>query len=153
MGNAINFKVKNQIFKNLERAYYSMAVDPNYITEQFNDALKVLGNLQKDMKKMSEDKQKLIEQLNETEIVKKEIDLVENGANCFKQIGPCLVKQSVKEIQQNVNKRLDLIKTSIAKADVLLKDNEGKQLNEKKKISSLQETIQKIRMSMQQQQK
>lgn len=38
------------------------------------------------------------------------MDLVENSAKVYKLLGPALVRQDVKEVKSNIEKRLDFIK-------------------------------------------
>lgn len=75
-----------------------------------------------DLKKVAESRQKLLEQQNETMLVKKvsfyslhfvrfeqETDLLESGAKVYKLIGAALLKQDLNEVKANVAKRLDFI--------------------------------------------
>ena len=46
-------------------------------------------------------------------MVKKELELVENGGEVFKMIGPALIKQEKVEAVSNVNKRIDFIQAEL----------------------------------------
>mmetsp|Transcript_12708 Transcript_12708/g.10866 ORF Transcript_12708/g.10866 Transcript_12708/m.10866 type:complete len:102 (+) Transcript_12708:65-370(+) len=93
---------------------------------QMEDEVKVLNNLQKDMKKLMESRQKLLEQENETALVKREIDLLENETKVYKLMGPCLIRQDVSEVKTNIGKRLEYITNEAKKVEIILKDNESK---------------------------
>ena len=102
-------------------------VDVMALQADFESELKEMQNLQKDMKRLAESRQQLIEQQSECEIVKKvaisfnlakkkkknenfqEVDLLEESAKVFKLIGNVLVKQSTKECKTNVDKRIEFI--------------------------------------------
>lgn len=41
------------------------------------------------------------------------MDFVEEGANIYKLIGPCLVKQTVGDAKTNINKRLEFVTSEL----------------------------------------
>jgi len=58
-------------------------------------------------------RQQLDGQLNENIMVKKELDILKEENDVFKLIGPVLVKQELCEAKQNVDKRMDYIKSEL----------------------------------------
>ena len=52
----------------------------------------------------------LIAQLNENEMVKQELDKMEDEAPVYKLIGPVLMSQDLEEARQNVDKRIEFIR-------------------------------------------
>lgn len=72
--------------------------------------------------------------------------MLENGAKVYKLIGPALLRQDLKEVKQNINKRLEFIvnesyliierKNNIyrKKVEMLMKDSEQKQLATRNKV-------------------
>lgn len=63
-----------------------------------------------DHSKMVNTLSKLGSQLNENDMVLKELELVDDEAKIFKLIGPVLIKQDLDEAKANVEKRLQYIK-------------------------------------------
>jgi len=82
-------------------------------------------------------------------MVKKEIDLLEADAKIFKLSGPILIPQTLGETKSVINTRLDYIKKESIRSELLLKDNENKQLEKKNKITRLQEHYYKTVMGPQ----
>ncbi|EGR34295.1 prefoldin subunit 6, putative [Ichthyophthirius multifiliis] len=119
------------------------------LQSQLEIEVKEMQNLQKDLQKLNEGRQRLLEQQNESDLVKKEVDLLEEGANIFKLIGPVLVKQTLQESKQTIEKRLEFIRKEAIKVELLLKDNEQKQHDKKSKIVKLQENYYKTAMGPQ----
>jgi prefoldin beta subunit len=50
---------------------------------------------------------------NENELVKQELELLEEDSVIYKLIGPALVKQALPEAKANVDKRLEFINSEI----------------------------------------
>jgi len=117
---------------------------------QMEDEVRNLNALQKDMKKLVESRQKLLEQQSESALVKKEADLLEKNAKVYKLIGPALIRQEVSEVKANVAKRLDFIDSEAKKVEYLLKDNEQKQIASRTKMNKIRENFQKLLQEKQQ---
>lgn len=81
-------------------------------------------------------------QLNENNVVKEELDLLESDAGVFKLIGPVLVKQDLEDAKQNVNKRIEYISSELKRHDTLLQDLEKKQETQRDTIHKLEQQIQ-----------
>ncbi|RLN08842.1 hypothetical protein C2845_PM11G19470 [Panicum miliaceum] len=69
-----------------------------------------------------------------------ELELLNDGANVYKLIGPVLVKQDLAEAKANVKKRIEYISAELKRMDRALKDLEDKQ-NIKKESSFTQERL------------
>ena len=74
-----------------------------------------------DVQKNHEARQKLLGQQNENEMVMKELEILEDEAAVYKQVGPILVRQDLVEARSNVGNRLDFIKKEISRTDASLK--------------------------------
>ncbi|KAF1784975.1 Prefoldin [Phytophthora cactorum] len=58
-----------------------------------------------------------VQQANENDMVKKELDLLDDEAKVYKLVGPVLLKQDVDEAKSNVNKRLEFINNELSKVN------------------------------------
>eukprot|EP01107_Rhizomastix_libera_P001867 TRINITY_DN1325_c0_g1_i1.p1 TRINITY_DN1325_c0_g1~~TRINITY_DN1325_c0_g1_i1.p1 ORF type:complete len:116 (-),score=43.46 TRINITY_DN1325_c0_g1_i1:129-476(-) len=85
------------------------------------EANKQVQAIQKAMREMQQQKEKLLTQLNENEQVVKELDLLETRAEVMKLVGPVMVKQNAEEAKSNVEKRVEFIKGEVAKIDAKMK--------------------------------
>ncbi|CAJ0759596.1 23057_t:CDS:2 [Entrophospora sp. SA101] len=85
---------------------------PYEITKEEN-AANEFRKIQQDLSNVIEGRQRLDSQLRENEIVQKEFQLLKEDSNIFKLIGPVLVKQDKAEAVQNVNKRLEYIRSEM----------------------------------------
>ena len=52
-------------------------------------------------------------QLSENEAVSNELNILDNDTNVFKSVGPVLIKQDLGEARENVNKRLEYIRSEM----------------------------------------
>ncbi|KAL5725630.1 Prefoldin subunit 6 [Ranunculus cassubicifolius] len=103
-----------------------------------------LNKLQKDIGKNHEIRKKYTIQLGENELVLKELDLLNEDANVYKQIGPVLVKQDLAEANANVRKRIEYISAELKRLEGTLQDMEGKQNSKKEAILKVQQKIQAL---------
>ncbi|CAD6247437.1 unnamed protein product [Miscanthus lutarioriparius] len=83
-------------------------------------------------------------QVGENELVLKELELLGDGANVYKLIGPVLVKQDLAEAKANVKKRIEYISAELKRMDRALKDLEEKQNSKKESIFKLQQRMQAV---------
>jgi len=66
--------------------------------------------LQTEIQELRSSQQTLIGQQNENEMVKQELDLLdEDSATVYKMVGPVLMKNDVDDAKQTVDKRLEYI--------------------------------------------
>ncbi|GKV36971.1 hypothetical protein SLEP1_g45052 [Rubroshorea leprosula] len=103
-----------------------------------------LSKIQKDIAKNHQVRKKYTIQLGENELVLKELDLLNEGANVYKLIGPVLVKQDLAEANANVRKRIEYISAELKRLDSTLQDLEEKQNSKKDAILKLQQRIQSL---------
>nr|CAG8600862.1 4351_t:CDS:2 [Entrophospora candida] len=80
---------------------------------RLENAANEFRKIQQDLSNVIEGRQRLDSQLRENEIVQKEFQLLKEDSNIFKLIGPVLVKQDKAEAVQNVNKRLEYIRSEM----------------------------------------
>ncbi|RLM79987.1 hypothetical protein C2845_PM12G08080 [Panicum miliaceum] len=73
-----------------------------------------------------------------------ELELLNDGANVYKLIGPVLVKQDLAEAKANVKKRIEYISAELKRMDRALKDLEDKQNSKKESIFKLQQRMQAV---------
>ncbi|KAL4503917.1 hypothetical protein ABPG72_022547 [Tetrahymena utriculariae] len=126
-----------------------MSVEVIKLQQELENEVKDMQNLQKELQKLNEGRQKLIEQQNESELVQKEIDLLEEEAVIYKLSGPILIRQTLTETKNTIKTRIEYIRKEAIKGELLLKDNETKQLEKKNKIVKLQENYYKAVMGPQ----
>ncbi|XP_010540566.1 PREDICTED: prefoldin subunit 6-like [Tarenaya hassleriana] len=103
-----------------------------------------LSKIQKDIAKNHQLRKKYTIQLGENELVLKELDLLEEGANVYKLIGPVLVKQDLAEANANVRKRIEYISAELKRLDAILQDMEEKQNSKRDAILKLQQRLQSL---------
>ena len=81
---------------------------------EMNDEYKSLQEATKKLQNLGSQRVKLLSQVQENEMVKKELDLIEEDeGNVYKLIGPMLVKQDLKESKMNVDSRLKRFKQEL----------------------------------------
>ncbi|SAL97731.1 hypothetical protein [Absidia glauca] len=110
---------------------------------------KAFQQLQKDLTKAIESRQRLDSQQQENEQVRKEFDLLKSDANIYKLIGPVMVKQEKSEASSNVKNRLDLIASEIKRVEGQLNDLTEKSEKKKSQIAQLQMEYQQLRSAQQ----
>ncbi|ORY95860.1 prefoldin subunit 6 [Syncephalastrum racemosum] len=101
--------------------------------------------LQTDLAKAVEARQRLDSQQQENELVNKEFEHLEDDANIYKLIGPVLVKQEKAEASTNVKNRLELINKEIERVEKQLEELSKKAEEKKGVIAQLQMEYQKAR--------
>jgi len=104
-------------------------------------------NLQADLSKVVDTRQRLEAQLSENELVKKEFTTLTEENIVYKLIGPVLVKQDQAEAKSNVDTRLDFIRSEIRRAEGQIKEIEGKQEKKKAELVQIQTALQQASTS------
>lgn len=64
---------------------------------------------QEEIQKMSGDRQTLMQQQSENEMVKQELALLDDNAQVYKLVGPVLMKNETEDAKQTVDQRLEMI--------------------------------------------
>jgi prefoldin beta subunit len=86
-------------------------------------------------------KQKLLTQLNENEMVLKELGLAGSDSTIYKLVGPILVKQEKQEAVTQVNNRIEFINGEIKRLEFRSKELEKKQTDQRQKVIELQRQL------------
>lgn len=76
---------------------------------------------QEKLRKLVETKQKLDSQLNETLMVKEEVDLLEKDAIIYKLVGPLMVQQELDEVRKTISDRMTYLKDNIEYSEKAIK--------------------------------
>lgn len=101
-----------------------------------------LQNIQADLSKAIEARQRLDAQLSENELVQKEFALLKPENVVYKQIGPVLVVQDQEDAKQNVATRLNFIRGEIKWVETQLKQAQTNADQKKREIASIQGALQ-----------
>ncbi|KAF9569881.1 Prefoldin beta-like protein [Agrocybe pediades] len=109
---------------------------------KFQQASIEFQNLQADLTKVVDARQRLDAQLSENELVKKEFASLTPENTVYKLIGPILVKQDQDDAKNNVDRRLDFIRGEIRRVEGQIKDIEEKQEKKKVELVQLQTALQ-----------
>mmetsp|Transcript_43994 Transcript_43994/g.73349 ORF Transcript_43994/g.73349 Transcript_43994/m.73349 type:complete len:124 (-) Transcript_43994:50-421(-) len=117
------------------------------IQERLESEVQAFRALQKEYTKLVNSRGQFISQQNENEMVKKELDLLDNEAVVYKLIGPVLIKQETAEVKTNVGKRLKFIEGELSRVEKAVKELDRKQEQQQKKIVDLQQAFQTSRIS------
>ncbi|KAM9958057.1 hypothetical protein ACTFIW_013033 [Dictyostelium discoideum] len=97
-----------------------------------------------ELQKLSASRSKLLTQLNENEMVKKEFDLLESEAKIYKLNGPVLFKQTKEEAENTITSRLDIINNNLKTIETNFKDIEKKAMEQRNKIFEYQNKIRSL---------
>ncbi|XBI16416.1 prefoldin subunit 6 [Aegilops tauschii subsp. strangulata] len=130
----------------------SLATAPAAVREMQSDLesqANALSKIQKDISKNHEVRKQFTIQVGENELVLKELELLNEGANVYKLIGPVLVKQDNAEAKANIKKRIEYITAELERMDRALKDLEEKQNSKKESIIKLQQKMQAVQAKAQ----
>jgi len=114
------------------------------LSERLEKEIKEFRAMREEVAKLSTMRQALMTQQNENEIVKKELSLVEPGANVYKLTGPTLLKQDLAEAKGNVDKRLQYIAEESKRLETKFKELDKKQEEKKNRIMEGQQQLQQM---------
>lgn len=99
--------------------------------------------LQDEVQVLATQRQTYAQQANENDMVKKELDLLDDEAKVYKLVGPVLLKQDVDEAKTNVNKRLEFINNELSKVNTKIEAKEKEAIGIRTNISNMQMEMQK----------
>lgn len=99
--------------------------------------------LQEEVQAFATQRQQFAQQANENNMVKQELDLLDDDAKVYKLIGPVLLKQDVNEAKSNVKKRLEFINNELEKVNNKIEHKEKEAVEIRKNISQMQMEMQK----------
>ncbi|ETI54508.1 hypothetical protein F441_02608 [Phytophthora nicotianae CJ01A1] len=100
-------------------------------------------SLQDEVQVLATQRQTYAQQANENDMVKKELDLLDDEAKVYKLVGPVLLKQDVDEAKSNVNKRLEFINNELNKVNTKIEAKEKEAVGIRTNISNMQMEMQK----------
>ncbi|RSH94332.1 hypothetical protein EHS25_004135 [Saitozyma podzolica] len=100
--------------------------------------------LETELSGVVEARQRLDSQLSENELVLKEFSLLKSHNTVYKLVGPSLVPQEEAEAKQNVEKRLEFIRSEIKRVEAQLKDSEEKTGKKRGEVMALQQEFQAL---------
>ncbi|GJP54367.1 hypothetical protein CLOM_g13466 [Closterium sp. NIES-68] len=119
-----------------------MAATVRELQQQLEAEVNALRSMEKDITRNHKVRRQYTLQLNENEMVQKELDLLEEDAKVFKLIGPVLVPQDLAEAKANVAKRLEYISSEVKRLEGALKQLEQKQGLKQQDIMQAQRKLQ-----------
>lgn len=114
------------------------------MTSIVDEKLELYRTIQSDISQLFLSKQTLLSQFNENTLVKGELDLLGNGEGdedgdgerVYKLVGPILMRVSLEESKENVEKRLQFIENEIKKIDNQIAEKQGNQTTLAEEVSS-----------------
>ncbi|KAI0350476.1 Prefoldin beta-like protein [Trametes cingulata] len=112
------------------------------LQERLQTASGEFQKIQAELASAVEARQKLDAQLSENELVKKEFASLTEENTVYKLVGPVLVKQDQAEAKQNVDTRLDFIKSEIKRVEGQLKELGDKSEKKKMELVEIQAALQ-----------
>ena len=90
------------------------------VTPEIEAEVKIMREMEKEIAQLQAKQQTLMSQLNENNMVKAEMDLLDDGAKIYKMVGPVLVLQEFSAAKDNVAKRLEYIQKDVKRVDDLV---------------------------------
>jgi len=102
-------------------------------------AVDVYRGLEAEVTKLIQSREAFVAQLNENDMVQRELKLVKEGEKVFKRIGPVLVKQDLDDANANVKKRLEFIQNELQKIEKSIQEKEQKKNEAREAVVKLQQ--------------
>ncbi|KAI0673297.1 Prefoldin beta-like protein [Trametes maxima] len=112
------------------------------LQERLQTASTEFQKIQGELSSAVDARQKLDAQLSENELVRKEFASLTDENTVYKLVGPVLVQQDQAEAKQNVDTRLDFIKSEIKRVEGQLKDLGEKAEKKKMELVEIQAALQ-----------
>ncbi|CAH0484482.1 unnamed protein product [Peronospora farinosa] len=113
------------------------------LKDQVDTAMTRYRTLQDEVQVLATQRQTYAQQANENDMVKKELELLDDEAKVYKLVGPVLLKQDVDEAKTNVNKRLEFINNELDKVTTKIEAKEKEAVGIRTNISTMQMEMQK----------
>lgn len=117
---------------------------PEALQKKLEDESEVYKKLQKEISKTNVRRSQLDSQLNENNLVKTEMDLLEESDVVYKLIGPALIRQDLVEAKSSVEKRIEYISNEIKRHDGALEKLDKDQDSKRETITKLQQQLQQL---------
>ncbi|KAJ3121082.1 Prefoldin subunit 6 [Nowakowskiella sp. JEL0407] len=118
------------------------------IGQKLEAAVVEYQNLEKEYSKVVNNRAQLQSQLQENELVQKELELLSSDSIVYKLTGPVLVKQDHAEAKANVKKRIEYISSDFKRTETRIKELEDKQDKKRTEVIKLQNAYQDIMQSI-----
>jgi len=109
------------------------------LEKRFQTELDALKSTQKEYEKLVQQRQLLDGQLNENKNVLDELNLLNDSNDVYKLFGPILIKQTLEESKQNVNKRVEYINGELNRCQKTLAELDKKQEKARETLMKLQQ--------------
>jgi len=109
--------------------------------QEETDAFK---QLQKDINKTAAGRAQLDSQMNENNLVKTEMEMLEDSETVFKLIGPALIRQETSDAKASVNKRIEYISGEIKRHDATLERLKGEAQQKEEKLNEIMQQYQQM---------
>eukprot|EP00747_Dinoflagellata_sp_TGD_P195929 gnl/TRDRNA2_/TRDRNA2_65340_c0_seq1.p1 gnl/TRDRNA2_/TRDRNA2_65340_c0~~gnl/TRDRNA2_/TRDRNA2_65340_c0_seq1.p1 ORF type:complete len:131 (+),score=57.30 gnl/TRDRNA2_/TRDRNA2_65340_c0_seq1:92-484(+) len=104
--------------------------------------LEVFKGLQETLQKNYESRMSLIAQQQESQMVQEEFNSIEEDAKVYKLVGPVLVKQSIDDAKNNVEKRLEYISGELERSNKVIEGMEADIETKKQELIKMQQEAQ-----------
>eukprot|EP01126_Amoeba_proteus_P048014 TRINITY_DN5528_c0_g1_i4.p1 TRINITY_DN5528_c0_g1~~TRINITY_DN5528_c0_g1_i4.p1 ORF type:complete len:137 (-),score=43.33 TRINITY_DN5528_c0_g1_i4:125-490(-) len=114
---------------------------PHPLQQKLEEEVNEWQNIQREIEKQDTNKHKIVTQLKENEMVKKELDLLDTDATIFKLIGPALIKQDPDDAKTTVAKRIEYLSSEVKRIEEVVKEHERKMAEKKQVIIEMQNKL------------
>ena len=104
--------------------------------------VKIMRDMEKEIAQLQAKHQTLTSQLNENNMVKAEMDILDDSAKIYKMVGPVLVLQEFSAAKDNVAKRLEYIEKDVKRVDNLVATKTKNAQDLSAKIMGMQRALQ-----------
>ena len=120
-----------------------MATPVNPELAKFEEEVKKLRAIQKQIQELVKQREVLGTQKNENELVRRELDVIEaqpegEKDQVFKLVGPVMIKQDLADARDTIAKRLEYINKEIESRQAQIKDLQQKAVQQQTIIQQMQ---------------
>lgn len=120
-----------------------MATPVNPELAKFEEEVKKLRTIQKQIQELVKQREVLGTQKNENELVRRELDVIEaqpeeEKDQVFKLVGPVMIKQDLADARDTIAKRLEYINKEIESRQAQIKDLQQKAVQQQAVIQQMQ---------------
>ena len=112
------------------------------VSPEIEAEVKIMRSVEKEIAQLQAKHQTLTSQLNENNMVKAEMDLMDDSAKIYKMVGPVLVLQDFSAAKDNVAKRLEYIEKDVKRVDDLVATKTKNAQDLSAKIMGMQRALQ-----------
>lgn len=116
--------------------------------EKLQQEVNKLKMFAEQLNKLMGPRAKNMSQKNENEMVKAELDQLEDDATLYKLVGPVMIKQDLDDAKSNVENRLKYFNSELERLDKTQKDLEEKQEKQRTVLMELQEVVRRTQQAM-----